>query len=80
MEIDGLPREADLGPDGDLAASMVTTAVIPRLCRILAGGGVDPYSAKHMKRAIDLVEQVELTVDHRDAKFQVCCLKHESRL
>lgn len=70
MDTDG-PHEHELGPDGDLVASMVSTTIIPLLCKFFASGGVDPYSAKHMKRVVDLAEQIELCVDQKEAKFQV---------
>lgn len=65
-------HERELGLDGDLVASMVSTTIIPLLSKFLASGGIDPYSTKHVKRAIDLAEQIELCVDRKDAKFQVC--------
>ena len=37
----------------------------------MAGGGVDPYSSKHVKRAVDLAEQIELSVDRKEVKYQV---------
>lgn len=68
----GLPEtEPELGPDGDLVAAMVTTAVIPRLCKLLVGGVFDPYSSKHLKKAIDVLEQIEMCVDRTDPKFLV---------
>jgi GC-rich sequence DNA-binding factor len=50
---------------------MVSTTLIPQLCKLFSGGGFDPYSARHMKRIVDLVEQVELCMDRSDPKFQV---------
>jgi len=63
--------DPDLGSEGDLANSMVSTTLIPQLCRLFSGGGFDPYSARHMKRIVDLVEQVELCMDRSDPKFQM---------
>ncbi|KAF8319659.1 hypothetical protein DL93DRAFT_2164354 [Clavulina sp. PMI_390] len=63
-------HERELGSDGDLVASMVTTSVIPLLNKFFTKGGVDPYSSKHVKRAVDLAEQVEICVEKSDAKFQ----------
>ncbi|KAG5653109.1 hypothetical protein H0H81_002256 [Sphagnurus paluster] len=68
---DGEMGENPLGPDGDLVASMISTAVIPRLSVLMAGGALDPYSEVHIKRAIDLVEEVEATVAEGNAKLQV---------
>jgi len=65
------PQDRELGPDGDLVTSMISTAVIPILCKFMTNGGLDPYSSKHVKRAIDLAEQIELSVDRKEAKFQV---------
>ena len=70
MEADSL-QDHELGPDGDLVASMISTAVMPMLCKLMADGGVDPYSSKHVKRAVDLAEQIGLSVDRKEAKFQV---------
>lgn len=58
--------------EGDLASSMVSTAIVPRLCKIIEGGGFDPYSMKDVRTATDLVEQVEIAVrDTANLKFQV---------
>ena len=60
------------GADGDLALSMVSTAVVPRLCKIIEGGGFNPYSMKDVRTVTDLVEQVEIAVrDTANLKFQV---------
>ena len=61
-----------LGAGGDLASSMVSTAIVPRLCKIVESGGFDPYSMKDVRTATDLVEQVEIAVrDTANLKFQV---------
>ncbi|KAG5646496.1 hypothetical protein DXG03_003261 [Asterophora parasitica] len=60
----------ELGPDGDLVASMITTAVVPRLTAIITGGALDPYSENHIRRAIDLSEEVEASVDPGNIKLQ----------
>lgn len=58
--------------EGDLASSMVLTAIVPRLCKIIEGGGFNPYSMKDIRTVTDLVEQVEIAVrDTTDLKFQV---------
>ncbi|KAF8726431.1 hypothetical protein AX14_004859 [Amanita brunnescens Koide BX004] len=64
-------EERDLGPDGDLVSSMVSTAVIPRLCKLIDGGALDVYSAKHVRRVIDLAEEVEASVEDGNAKLQI---------
>ncbi|TRM64154.1 nineteen complex-related protein 2-domain-containing protein [Schizophyllum amplum] len=61
----------DLGPDGDLVSSMITTAVIPRLAKVLEGGALDVYSEKHVRRVIDLVEEVEASIERGSPKLQV---------
>ncbi|TCD70747.1 hypothetical protein EIP91_001776 [Steccherinum ochraceum] len=63
--------EPELGPDGDLVTAMITTAVIPRICKILEGGGFDPYSAKHVRRLVDLAEEVEVSVPKENPKFEL---------
>ena len=64
--------EAELGPDGDLVAAMISTAVIPRICKILEGGALDPYSERHIKRMVDLAEEVEASVEeNHTGKLQV---------
>lgn len=63
--------EPDLGPDGDLVSVMVTTAVIPRFCKIIEGGSFDPYSAKDVRRLVDLAEEVEVSVPKDNPKFEV---------
>lgn len=58
--------------EGDLASSMVLTAIVPRLCKIIEGGGFNPYSMKDVRTVTDLVEQVEIAVrDTANLKFQV---------
>lgn len=61
----------ELGPDGDLVASMVSTAVIPRLVAVLASGAFDVYSGRHIRRVVDLVEEVEASVEEGNAKLHV---------
>ncbi len=56
---------------------MISTAIIPRFCKIVeSGGAFDPYSAKDVRRAIDFVEQVEASVEREDLKFQVQIVIH----
>lgn len=49
--------------------SMVATAVIPRVAKVVEGGALDPYSAKHVKRLRDIAEQIEATVEADPAKI-----------
>ncbi|KAJ7079818.1 nineteen complex-related protein 2-domain-containing protein [Mycena belliarum] len=60
-----------LGPDGDLVASMISTAVIPRICKLVEGGAFDPYSDADVRRVVDLSEEVEASVEPGNAKFLV---------
>ncbi|KIY45206.1 hypothetical protein FISHEDRAFT_67141 [Fistulina hepatica ATCC 64428] len=59
----------DLGPDGDLVSSMVSTAIAPRICKLLEGGALDVYSSVHMRRVVDVVEEVEANVDAGNQKL-----------
>ncbi|THH00183.1 hypothetical protein EW026_g2316 [Hermanssonia centrifuga] len=62
--------EAELGPDGDLVSAMISTAIIPRICKIVESGAFDPYSAKDVRTLIDLAEQIESSVEKDNLKFQ----------
>lgn len=66
-------EERELGPDGDLVASMISTAVIPLICKLVDGGALDVYSSKHIRRMVDLAEEVEASVEQGSGKFQVPC-------
>lgn len=68
---EGDEEESELGPDGDLVSAMISTAIVPRLCRIVEGGAFDPYSAKDLRRTVDLAEQVEAHLEQNNQKFQV---------
>ncbi|KAI0754740.1 GCFC-domain-containing protein [Daedaleopsis nitida] len=63
--------EPELGPDGDLVSAMITTALIPRFSKIFEGGGLDPYSAQDMRRLIDLSEEIEVSVDNQNPKYEL---------
>ncbi|KAF7422674.1 hypothetical protein PC9H_010830 [Pleurotus ostreatus] len=62
--------DSELGPDGDLVSSMISTAVIPRMCKLIEGGALDVYSGKHIRRIVDLAEEMEVSVERGSAKFQ----------
>ncbi|KDR82497.1 hypothetical protein GALMADRAFT_134104 [Galerina marginata CBS 339.88] len=64
-------EERRLGPDGDLVASMVSTSVIPLVCKILENGALDVYSMRHVRRMIDLAEEIEASVEAEGGKFQM---------
>lgn len=61
----------ELGPDGDLVSATITTVVLPRLAKLLEGGAFDPFSGKDIRRLVDLSEEVEISVDRSNHKFQV---------
>jgi GC-rich sequence DNA-binding factor len=61
----------ELGPDGDLVSVMITTAVLPRLSKLVEGGALDPFSGMDIRRLVDLVEEVEVSVERNNHKFQV---------
>ncbi|KAJ7132963.1 nineteen complex-related protein 2-domain-containing protein [Mycena filopes] len=65
------PTGEELGPDGDLVASMISTAIIPRICRLVEGGVFDVYSDASVRRMVDLSEEVEASVEAGNAKFLV---------
>lgn len=50
---------------------MITTAVIPNISKILEAGALDVYSDIHIRRAVDLVEEVEASVEAGSVKLQV---------
>lgn len=68
---DKVVEERELGPDGDLVTSMVSTAVIPLICKLVDGGALDVYSSRHIRRMVDLAEEVEASVEQDGGKFQV---------
>jgi GC-rich sequence DNA-binding factor len=61
----------ELGPDGDLVSATITTVVLPRLAKLLEGGALDPFSGKDIRRLVDLAEEVEISVEKGNHKFQV---------
>jgi GC-rich sequence DNA-binding factor len=61
----------ELGPDGDLVSATITTVVLPRLTKLLEGGAFDPFSGKDIRRLVDLAEEVEISVEKGNHKFQV---------
>ncbi|KAL0960972.1 hypothetical protein HGRIS_005969 [Hohenbuehelia grisea] len=63
--------EGELGPDGDLVSAMISTAIIPRLCKLIEAGALDVYSSRHTRRVIDLAEEVEASVENGSQKFQM---------
>ncbi|KGB78044.2 GC-rich sequence DNA-binding factor [Cryptococcus deuterogattii R265] len=73
-EDEDLDEEPPLSPEGDLVASMVSTAVVPLLTKIFEAGAYDPYSAPQTRRAVDLTDVVaDLT--SKDSRKFVALLK-----
>ena len=52
-------------------AAMISTSVLPRLSKIVQGGGMDPNSSRDTRRVIELAEEIETSVDKNNPKFQV---------
>ncbi|KAH7914293.1 nineteen complex-related protein 2-domain-containing protein [Hygrophoropsis aurantiaca] len=63
--------ESDLGPDGDLVSAMLSTAVVPHICKMVDRGALNPYSDRDIRRMIDLAEQVEASIGTDNHKFQM---------
>jgi GC-rich sequence DNA-binding factor len=61
----------ELGPDGDLVSATITTAVLPRLSKLIEGGALDPFSGKDIRRLVDLAEEIEVSVEKGNHKLQV---------
>ncbi|WRT69477.1 uncharacterized protein IL334_006463 [Kwoniella shivajii] len=64
-----LDDEPPLGPDGDLVASMVSSAVVPLLTKAFEAGVYDPYSAAQTRRAVDLVDVVREMMGKDSRKY-----------
>jgi GC-rich sequence DNA-binding factor len=54
---------------------MISTAVIPRIVTVLGSGAFDVYSGRHIRRVVDLAEEVEASVEEGNAKLQVRTLR-----
>ena len=59
---------------------MISTAVIPRIAKVIENGGFDPWSSKHVRRAAELAEELEMSMSKMDLKFQVRFSMHVSRI
>ncbi|OXG25371.1 GC-rich sequence DNA-binding factor [Cryptococcus neoformans Ze90-1] len=64
-----MDEEPPLSPEGDLVASMVSTAVVPLLTKIFEAGAYDPYSAPQTRRAVDLTDVVADLTGKDSRKF-----------
>lgn len=56
-------------PDGDLVSAMISTTVVPRICKLLEAGAFDPHSIPNIRKMIDTAEQVEASIGSDHHKF-----------
>ncbi|KAG2107196.1 uncharacterized protein F5147DRAFT_653426 [Suillus discolor] len=63
--------ESDTGPNDDLVSIMISTAVMPLICKVIEVGALNSYSALDTHNTINLAEQVEASIGHNNPKFQV---------
>jgi GC-rich sequence DNA-binding factor len=77
MQSDEDEEEPQLGPDGDLVSAIISTAVIPRVCNLIEGGALDPFSSKDIRHLVNLAEEVEVSVGKDHHKFQVIDTFHK---
>jgi GC-rich sequence DNA-binding factor len=61
----------ELGLDGDLVSATISTVILPRLAELLEEGALDPFSGKDIRRLVDLAEEVEISVERNNHRFQV---------
>jgi GC-rich sequence DNA-binding factor len=54
---------------------MISTAIIPKIMAVLANAAFDVYSGRHVRRIVDLAEEVEASVEDGNAKLHVRALK-----
>lgn len=65
--VDKIAEERELGPDGDLVTSMISTAVIPIIRNVIDNGALDVYSQHDIRRIIDLAAYlISLSVSKRE--------------
>ncbi|KAL4080710.1 GCFC-domain-containing protein [Scleroderma citrinum] len=59
-------ENSELPPEDDLVSAMISTTVVPHICKVLGAGGLDPYSATHLEQLIYKCEELEafIGVDH----------------
>lgn len=50
---------------------MMSTAIIPKVCKIIENGGFDPYSSGGIRRLIEIAEEIEVSVPRTELKFEV---------
>lgn len=61
----------DTGPNDDLVSAMISTAIVPLICKVVEAGALDSYSALGTRNMINLAEQVEATIGRDNHKFQM---------
>jgi GC-rich sequence DNA-binding factor len=54
-----------------LVSAIISTAVVPLICKLVEAGAFDPYSAVDARNMINLAEQVEASIGQDNHKFQV---------
>ena len=71
-EYSGSPgdEDEDRGLDDDLVSAMISTAIVPLICRRVEAGAFDPFSAVITRNMINLAEQVEASIGKDNHKFQ----------
>ncbi|EIW80893.1 GCFC-domain-containing protein [Coniophora puteana RWD-64-598 SS2] len=62
-------NEGEGAPEGDLVSAMISTAVTPRLCKLIEGGAFDPYSNAAVRKVVDLTEQIEASIGSDHYKY-----------
>jgi GC-rich sequence DNA-binding factor len=50
---------------------MISTTVVPLICKVIEAGALDSYSALDTGNMINLAEQVEASIGPDNYKFQV---------
>jgi GC-rich sequence DNA-binding factor len=61
----------DIGPADDLVSAMISTAIVPLICKLVEAGALDPYSTVDTRHMINVAEQVEAFIGQDNHKFQV---------
>ncbi|WVN87006.1 uncharacterized protein L203_102182 [Cryptococcus depauperatus CBS 7841] len=66
-----MDEEPSLSPEGDLVASMVSSAVAPLLTKMFEAEAYDPYSTAQTRNAVDLTNVVAELTGRDSRKFMV---------
>lgn len=67
MDIDG---EAELGPEGDLVAAMVSSVVTRNITRAIEAGAYDLYSLRQTRILVDLADMIAEYAGKENSKFR----------